>query len=297
MILVSGGTGSLGSRLCRGLIATGNQVRVLTLPGDPGVAKLKDLGDRCEVRYGDVTRPASLAGLFDGVHTVYHLAAVIIAQDAEVFERVNVGGVRNMVNGASQAGVGHFVLVSSAAAYHPEGSAYAASKLRGEEVVRAATQLRHTIIRPTLIYDAAGGQEYRMFVDYLKRFPIVPFVGRGKSWKNPVYAEDIVRGLIAVANNPKAYGKTYDFCGGERIRMWDFAKLALDKENHKKSFVPIPIPLCRLIAFGMESLMNTPPLTSYAISRIEENADYDISAAREDLGYRPVGVREGIWKC
>ncbi|MBN2207405.1 MAG: NAD-dependent epimerase/dehydratase family protein, partial [Candidatus Aminicenantes bacterium] len=207
MILVSGGAGVLGSRLVRRLVDKGRRVRVLTLPGDPGAARIAAWG--CRVVFGDVADAATLGGIFDGVETVYHLAAVIIVRDPSLYERVNVGGTRNMVNGAVAAGVRHFIHVSSAAAVDPASSRYARSKAEAERIVRDAGRLPSTIVRPTLIYERGGGQEFAQFIDSLRRYPVVPFVGRGRGRKNPVDADDVVRGLAAIEDNPRAVGQTY----------------------------------------------------------------------------------------
>jgi len=295
MILVTGGAGVLGSRLVRGLVEAGHGVRALTLPGDPNVSRLEGTG--CDIVYADVSDADSLKGVFDGVATVYHLAAIIIARDPEMFERINVHGVRNTVEGALSAGVTHFIHVSSAAAAHPDGSDYARSKLDGERIVASQTGMHYTIVRPTLIYDKDGGQEFMMFLESLKKLPVVPFVGLGRAMKSPVLGDDIVKGLLAIAANPKAYGKIYNFSGGEAISMWNLARLMLRHQGLSKPFIPVPVPVCRLVAFFMERLMIDPPLTRYAISRIIENVDLDHAAASEDLGYDPIGVTEGLERC
>lgn len=295
MILVTGGAGVLGSRLVHGLVAKGESVRVLTLPGDPYVSRLDGLG--CEIAYGDITDAASLKNVFDGINSVYHLAAIIIPPDIQTLRRINVDGTANVVNGALKSGVGHFVYVSSVSAADPGDSEYARSKIDAESVVRDQTFMQFTIVRPTLIYDSRGGQEFLMFLHSLLKFPIVPFVGRGKAKKNPVHSEDIVKGLLAIANNDRSYGKTYNFSGGEEISMWDLADLMVRTVGRKKVFIPIPIFMCRLIAACLEKIMRNPPLTQYGISRIEHEAASDNSSARTDLGYAPIGVSEGLSLC
>ena len=136
-----------------------------------------------------------------------------------------------------------------------------------------------------------------MFMDSLKKYPFVPFVGRGRAKKNPVFVEDFVQGVLAIANNPKTFGKIYNFSGGEEISIWDLGHLMLKHQGLSKQFVPIPIPVCRFMAFIMEKTMKHPPLTRYGISRIVQDADLNNESARRDLGYNPIGVTEGLQMC
>jgi nucleoside-diphosphate-sugar epimerase len=291
MILVSGGAGVMGTRLVKDLVAAGHRVRALTLPGDPNAIRLADVD--VEVVFGDIARPETLTGLFSGVETVFHLAGIILANDASLFRRINTGGTKNMVAAALEAGVRHFVFVSSTSAIEPI-SEYARSKAAAEEIVRAARGMAWTIVRPTLAYERGGGQEFMGFLDSLMKYPIVPFVGKGLARKNPVHVDDIGRGLLAIAGNPLTHGKIYNFSGGEEISIRDLARLMLRHQGISKPFVHVPLPLCRAAVFLMEKTMKNPPLTRYAISRIEQDAAADHSEAGRDLGYDPIGVTEGM---
>lgn len=295
MILVSGGAGVMGSRLVKGLAQAGNRVRVLTLPHDPYVSRLD--GIDCEIVYGDVSDSESLTGIFDGIKTVYHLAAVIIAHNPSVYKKINIEGTQNMMKGAINGGTEHFIYVSSASVLPTPASDYAKSKLEAERIVKSQKNMHYTIVRPTLVYESSGGQEFMMFMDYLKKYPVVPFVGRGKAKKNPIFVDDLVKGLLAIANNPKTYEKIYNFSGGEEITIWDLAKLMLKHKGLSKPMIPVPIPLCRTMAFIMEKTMKNPPLTSYAITRIEQEASLDNTSTRHDLGVEPIGIKEGLQKC
>ncbi len=291
MILVTGGAGVMGKRLVRGLVERGEQVRVLDRPGTslPGLA--------VDLRHGDVADPATLDGIFDGVRTVYHLAAVLIAHDPAVFQRVNVGGTRNLIAGALAAGVEQFIFVSSASVVYPRTTAYSRSKRECERMVREQTGMKYTIIRPTLAYNEHGGEEFRMFLDYLKRYPVVPFIGRGRALKSPVHVDDLMHGFLAVANNPVAYGKTYAFSGGEEIAIWDLAHLMLQHHGSSKPFIALPVWLCAGLARVLERLMARPPLTWNVVAGITQDANLDNSEARQDLGYAPIGVHEGFRRC
>src|SRR5262249_62089428 len=113
------------------------------------------------------------------------------------FASINRDGTANVVAEARAARVGHIVYVSSASVTYPRRTPYAESKLEAEEIVKASS-CPYTIARPTLVYDAGGGQELLMFLDYLERFPVVPFIGSGGARKRPVWAEDVVDGLFRI---------------------------------------------------------------------------------------------------
>ena len=292
MILVTGGTGAMGARLVRGLVERGEEVRVLTLPNDPLVSRLANLS--CDIRFGDVADARSLEGVLDDIETVFHLAAILLSREPEVFRRVNVEGTRNTLNAAMAASAVHFVFVSSISVTYDWPTPYSLSKRESERIVKAQTRVPWTIVRPTLAYDVGGGEEFMMFMNALMRYPIVPFIGRGSALKSPVYVEDIVRGFLAIPGNTKSHGKTYNFCGGETISLWDLAHLLLELQGVSKPFVRIPVPVCRALSALAERFMKRPVLTQNVIAGMTQHACPDPSEARADLGYAPVGVREGL---
>ncbi|HET8937449.1 MAG TPA: NAD-dependent epimerase/dehydratase family protein [Polyangiales bacterium] len=290
-VLVTGAAGVLGSRLVTRLLGEGHSVRGLVLPGDQQAERLAALG--CEVWPGDIRDARSLRGACAEMDCVFHLAAIIISHDPQVFTQVNLEGTRNVVAEADAAGVAHLIYVSSASVTYPKLTAYAQSKLDAERIV-AARSGGFSIVRPTLVYDEHGGQEVRMFLDYLRRFPVVPFIGAGAALKRPVWSEDIVDGLMRLADKPAPFGKTYNFSGGEAISMYDFARLLLEHHRAERPFVHLPVWLCRGIARVLARVMAEPPLTSSAIAGVVNDANLDPSEAMRELGYRPIGVRAGF---
>lgn len=295
LVLVTGAAGVMGRRLVKGLLARGARVRGLVLPKDPGRPALLDLG--CEVVEADLGRPDPLHSVTDGVATVYHLAAVILSNDVSVFHRVNLEGTARLARAAAETQVRHFVYVSSASVVYPRRTPYAESKLAAEEVVRTAGNFAHTIVRPTLVYDEHGGQEFALFRDFVLRYPVVPFVGDGLARKRPVYSEDVIDGLLRLLENPKSYGKLYNFSGGETITLLELARLVLRHHGQERAFLHVPESLCRVAAKIAKATMRHPPITESAIAGLTNHADLDPTEAVADLGYRPLGVHAGFERC
>ncbi|MBP2471469.1 uncharacterized protein YbjT (DUF2867 family) [Crossiella equi] len=104
MILVTGASGTVGGEVLRQLLAAGAPVRALTR--DPARAGLPEAA---EVVRGDLTDPASLAGVFDGVDRVFLAPAFAAARAAE-----------EVLALATTAGVRHVVVLSSGAVEEDE---------------------------------------------------------------------------------------------------------------------------------------------------------------------------------
>jgi nucleoside-diphosphate-sugar epimerase len=295
MILITGGTGAMGRVLVRRFLDKGKQVRVLTLPGDPQAPSVAALG--AHVVFGDVADPAGLDGICNGVETVYHCAAVIIAFDDKQYRRVNAEGTRNMVLQAQKSGVRHFVLVSSASVTYAKTTAYSRSKVEAENIV-TASGLNWTIVRPTLVYDETGGLEFRAFLEYLNKFPIVPFIGVGKATKRPVHVDDVIQGLEALFDRSLTYGKIYNLSGGEPITMIGFARLCLrlSGEEHKL-ILCIPVWLCMILSAVLGLVMKKPPLRWPVIAGVIQDANLDPTDAIKDLGYSPARISEKLKDC
>lgn len=291
LVLVTGGLGVMGATLVRGLLSKGFRVRVLD-----NSERFRDrlAGCNVDIRIGDITDKKSLAGCFAGVSIVYHLAAVLIAYDDDIFKRVNVGGTSNVLAAASEAGVRQFIHVSSASVTYPFTTNYSLSKRETEEMVRSQDAMDWTIVRPTLAYNENGGEEFNMFLGCLRKYPVVPFIGDGRAVKRPVHCDDLMAGFLAVAGNPRAFGKTYAFSGGEAISIGEMARLMLKHVGEKKAFIHIPVPVCKLMARVLGLVQKRPALTWNAIAGVIQDADLDNSEAQRDLGYRPMTFHEGL---
>lgn len=116
MILVTGGTGFLGSHLLRSLVRAGKPVRALHRRHIP--QQVTDIKDQVEWVQGDVLDTGALEDAMQGIEQVYHCAAVVSFQPDKRAEmlRINVEGTANVVNLALSAGVKKVVHVSSVAA-------------------------------------------------------------------------------------------------------------------------------------------------------------------------------------
>src|ERR1017187_2636149 len=121
IVLVTGATGKVGSRLVPSLLSAGYSVRILVRrTDDETVGKLKAKGAGTFI--GDIMQPESLQGALDGVDTVVHLAAFfrsLRSEDEEKIKNVNETGTKNIAEAASQINTGiRFVFSSTSTVYN-----------------------------------------------------------------------------------------------------------------------------------------------------------------------------------
>src|SRR5436190_17059320 len=113
-VLLTGGSGFLGSYVAEQLAAEGHVVRALVRPkSDKGV-----LGKLPQVEFapGAIENPASLAPAVDGVDAVVHVAGIVKARKPSDFFEVNTQGTKNLLDAAlASGGIKRFVYVSSLA--------------------------------------------------------------------------------------------------------------------------------------------------------------------------------------
>jgi NADH dehydrogenase len=290
-ILITGAAGEIGSRMVRSFRQQGHTVRALVLPGDSLAARL---GDAAEIHFGDVTKPETLPAAFAGVEVVYHLAAVLLCERVETFQAVNVVGTRHVAAAAEAAGVRHLVHISSASVVYPNTTHYSRSKRQGEAIVAACRKVHWTIVRPTLVYDRDGGLEFKLYADFVQRFPVVPLVAGGRARKRPVHVDDLLAGLLAMAGNPVTFGKTYNLSGGETVTLRELAELLLERHGLRKPMLPIPAGLAAIAARAWGMLHRQPLLMEHTLAGLLQDADLDLTEAARDLAYAPIGVRRGI---
>lgn len=282
-VLITGGAGVVGNRLARKFLALGWEVAVLTLPGQGETLRLPK---EVEIFYGDVRKPATLMEPFRNVHTVCHLAAVILAKKKSAFEQINHLGTRNVLLAAKSAGVKRFLFVSSISVTYPDLTDYGMSKLSSEILVQNG-EIPYTIVRPTLVVEENGGAEYVLFRNYLKKMPVIFLPGGGRSLKRPVRTEDLIEGIFLAATSPLAVGKTYALAGSRVLSLAEMAHETLMALGLRKKIVGVPLWLCGFLAFCKQLLVPGSVSARQALAGFRYDASPKIADPEKDLGFRP----------
>ena len=319
-VLVTGGSGLVGSHVIAALVARGEPVRALVRPG--ARAAVEALGATAVL--GDVTDPTAWAGAAAGVRAIVHAAALVApSAPLDAFLAVNVGGTRQALTAARATGA-RLVHVSSVAVYGRtaadraggvgedfpfqqiwERDYYAQSKRRAEDVVweeAARGGVAAVAIRPNVIY----GEYDRLFsprVVRAVRAGIVPQIGVGTNRLSCVYAGNVAAAIVLALDAPAAPGRAYNVTddGPDALTQQGFVDAFADALGVRVRRVRMPYPVARFAVdlWARWQLLvrpgRYPGIGGSAVRFLAGENPYVAERARRELGWQPVvAPREAV---
>lgn len=312
-VLVTGGTGFLGSALVRSMVAQGSAVRVLARPTSD-LARLA--GPGVEVATGDVTRPETLPRAVEGVEVIYHLAGMLgrFGVPESAYHEVHVMGTCNLLRASARCNLERFVHCSSpgmlgavgpddpprdeASTHRPSG-AYERSKSAAERAalpLAAELDIPLVIARPEFVYGPGDTHVLGLFrtIGSGRFF----YIGSGNCLCHPSYIDDVIAGLIACAGERACPLEAYHICGPRPVTIHELSIAIADALGVPPPSRHLPRWLVSAGAWGGElagRLMHIqPPLTLEGVRFFAESRAFSTAKARHELGWSPqVDVEEG----
>ena len=252
-VLIVGGTGFIGTHLCRELHDRGHDVTVLSRSPTETA-----LPDGVATAMGDVQAYDSLVSAFEDQEIVVNLVALSPLfrprGGNETHFAVHRDGTENVVRAAESNGVRRLVQLSALGADPDGDTAYIRSKGQAETLVRGS-DLEWVIFRPSVVF-GEGGE----FLPYTKRLAppyVTPLPGGGKTRFQPIWVDDLV-GMIAetIGGSGDGHaGETYEIGGPEVLTLADIAELAHAAEGRSVNVVSIPMGIAGI---GLRSLDHVP---------------------------------------
>jgi dihydroflavonol-4-reductase len=307
--LVTGANGFVGSHLVEGLLSKGYQVTCL-------VRKTSNLrwlsGLDVKYVYADLSEKDTLRNVLKGIGFVFHVAGLTkkyscLAKSREEYFKANCQGTQNLIETCFEENsqIKRFVYISTQAVMGPgkdvkpldETSTcnpitdYGKSKLEGERIVlKHSSQLPVTIIRPPALYGPRDPDFLIIFRMVNKGFK--PLLGKGESFINLCYIEDLIDGIILAAESPKAIGQIYFIADDQVYSRKKIPEIMAQILNKRTITLRVPNSLLFTVAFisqNMFRLLGKPVLLNTQKVR-EISQKYwlcDISKAKKELGFSP----------
>lgn len=291
-VLVAGGTGLLGREIVKAMLDAGHEVVLASRsrPTDGAV------DPRAAWTGIDVTQPDTLAPAMQGADAVvdavqFPNSPIENPRKGFTFERIDLGGTKNLVDAAQAAGVPHFILISGVGADEDGDYHWLRYKWQEEQHLKASG-VPYTIIRPSWIYGPRDVSLNR-FLNFAKFLPFIPVIGNGKTRINPLFVGDLAAHAAATPGNAQTVGKTFEIGGPTVMTMDEVIRTALKVAGKKRFLLHNPKPIMKLVA-GVLQYMPGRPLTPDAIDFITMDGVADTTELQKVYGLPLHSLEEGL---
>lgn len=274
-VLLTGGTGFVGSAVLERLCADGHEVVLLARhPDSASSLQANQRHANVSVVAGDILKPDTLVAAINGCDAVVHLVGIIAEAGPATFERIHHEGTRNVVEATRNSGVQRFVHMSALGTRPDAVARYHRSKWEAEECVRSSG-LAWTLFRPSIIYGPGDGF-VNLFVKMARWLPVMPVMGDGENQFQPVPVTDVAKCFSASLCLEESIGECFDLCGPQRLSFVEVLRTILRVTGRNRSLVHIPLPLARVQASAFEFVYRTvlrkpPPLSHDQLIMLQED--------------------------
>lgn len=241
-VLVTGGTGFVGTGVCEALHAEDHTVTALARsPTDHSLPEAVDVVE------GDVRNPDSIDAAFEDQDAVVHLVALsplrIPRGGEKRHDAVTRRGTRNVIRKAETHDLDHITFLSGIGADPNADTHYLRAKGQAENAIRDA-DIDWTIFRPSVIF--GDGAEIISFTRRLTPPVIGPLPGGGHTPFQLIYRGDIAPMIVEATTTDDHAGETYTIGGPEVLTLAEIAKLIRRSRGQSTTIVPIPMGLAKL---------------------------------------------------
>jgi uncharacterized protein YbjT (DUF2867 family) len=265
-VFVTGATGFVGPAVANAIADAGHEVRVLERK--PGA--WSEAGIRCQAAVqGDVTDSETLRRAVQDIDVVVHLVAIRQGKPKE-FERVMVGGTRNLLAAAKDAGVRRIVLMSALGVTEQTKDLlpYYGAKWTEEQDTKASG-LEHVIFRPSFIFGRDGGI-LPTFKKLAKLAPVTGIIGSGEQKIQPIWVDDVGAYFAQAIDRPEAANRTFEV-GGPDVVSWNefWQRLRAQLGIRRRPTMHLPTGLMKIPAVVTERLPGNIPLTRDLLKMLE----------------------------
>lgn len=276
-VAVTGATGFTGRRVVSELLRRGHEVVALVRP--PAARLTPASGVR--VIEGDMADARALGELMAGAQAFIHAASLGFGQAAAVADAVETAGLRRSIFFSSTALFTHLPARSKAV------------RLEAEARIRVLSS-EWTILRPTMIYGAAGDRNMERLIGFLARSPVVPLPGGGRALVQPVHVEDLGRAAVDALSCPNAARREYNLAGSDPAPLRELVTHVAALLGRRPLLVAVPVQPAAAVLGVWRALGLPPRLTPEQVLRLAEDKAFPYDEARRDWGYAPRGWREGL---
>jgi nucleoside-diphosphate-sugar epimerase len=305
-ILVTGGSGFIGSRLALLASQLGHAPEVVTAINNAAERERCDelAKSGVHVTEASIEDASAMSRALAGCDAVIHLAAAQheAGRPESYFQQINVEGTRRLLQLAAGAGIRRFVHGSTIGVYGSAAdgvldehsplapdNAYGRTKAAAEAVVRDGhADMEYCIVRISETYGPGDMRLLKLFRGVRSGRYLT--VGDGENEHQLIYVDDLIRGLLAACQAPAANGATIVLAGAERLTTNAMVAAIGAAVGNPRRVPHAPLWPFIVLAYAMERTLGPlgvkPPLHRRRLDFFRKSFRFSTAAAERLLGFR-----------
>ncbi len=284
MILVTGGTGFIGSALIRQLVYQGHSVRILLRPSK--VSPQIPHGVPVEVAVAALNDTRGIRAAMKNVDVIFHLISSERLGSRANLDEVDVQGTQAICTVARQAGVQRIFYLSHLGA--DQFSGYPMLKAKGlAERIIMESQVPYSIFRCGPIF-GPGDQFTTPILKLIKWSPFIFFApGGGTTLLQPLWIEDLTTTLTWAFDESSTANKLYEIGGLEQLSYVKIVKTIMNITRRYRLVLPAPPSLLRNLTLFAEQSLGGFPISIYWLDQLSINRICALDTLPKLLGLLP----------
>jgi NADH dehydrogenase len=275
MILVTGGTGFIGSRVVLRLVQSRFPLKILLRPKKQITQLPHDFA--LDVVVSSLNDQRSLRAVLSGVNTVLHFASSENEKPHPDFDKVDVKGTNTLVKAAVDAGVKKILYISRIGADKNSVYSILKAKALAENAVKASG-LNYLILRLT---DVFGENDHftSELIKFIRAAPgILPLPEGGKSILQPLWIEDLISSIFLVLEDDLFQSTTYSIGGGEFLSFHEIIRMMMNRIRKRRILFPIAPAYLRLYNLWLKRSRSYFPLSDVWLDLLAANRTCSIDS-------------------
>lgn len=284
-ILLTGANGFIGFHLLAGLREAGHTVVAAVRNPSALIARVPGL-DAIAVDLNRDTTPEAWAGRLRGIDAVVNCAGILQTERGQSIEAIHHHAPAALYRACLQADVRRVIHISAISADPKVGTAYALSKHRGEETLRAL-DLDWVILRPSLVY-AEGSYGGTSLLRGLAGLPgVIPVVGDGQQPFQPIHVSDVVKTVLVLLARPNLSRVTLAPVGPRPMTLVEILRALRRWLGFKPArLVHVPRPLVRLVCL-VGDIAAAGPIRTTSLAQLEHGNAASVEPFAAAIGFMP----------
>ena len=273
-IILPGGAGLVGQNLIARLTIKGYTNIVVLDKHRANLEVLRKIQPNIVAEYADLATPGAWQRHFAGAEVIVMLQAQIGGNDYHMFVRNTMNSTRLILDTVNANKVAYLVHISSSVVESGADDFYTNTKKEQESMV-LESGLPCLVLRPTLMFGWFDRKHLGWLSRFMKKVPIMPIPGYGRSMRQPLYVGDFCNIIIRCIETRIADG-IYNISGQEQMDFIDIIREIKRATHARARITKIPYSLFYSLLWIWGLFDKNPPFTTQQLAALCANDEFEV---------------------